>query len=114
IEAQLQEIHEMAGYDFLAVTDWKGHVTAAVDYRSGSAHSLDRIEIPAGQSLLESDGALYQLSTTPITIGGEAIGSLRLGGKFDVGRYRLDGDVALFRRDRILRSTFSGPIPASV
>jgi signal transduction histidine kinase len=114
IEAQLQEIHEEVGYDFLAVTDWKGQVTAAVNYRGGSAHPLDHIEIPEEPSLLESGGELYELSATPITIGGESIGNLMLGGKFAVGRYRLGGEAALFRGGRILRSTFTGPAPAWV
>ncbi|HEV3332567.1 MAG TPA: ATP-binding protein [Bryobacteraceae bacterium] len=107
IEVQLAEIHSQVGYDFLAVTDWKDRTIAAVDFHGGAAHSPQQMPaIPAQASVFEYAGEIYELSTTPIIIGGEQIGNLRLGRVFDLRRYQLGGDTALLRDGRILRATF--------
>lgn len=107
IEAQLGEIHNLVGYDFLAVTDWKGRTIAAVDFHGGPVQSPEQMpEIPSQASVFEFSGEVYELSTTPIIIGGEEIGNLRLGRMFDLRRYQLGGDTALLRDGRILRATF--------
>jgi len=107
IEAQLGEIHSLVGYDFLAVTDWKGRTIAAVDFHGGKALSAEQMpEIPAQASVFEFSGEVYELSTTPITVGGEQGGNLRLGHVFDLRRFQLGGDTALLRDGRILRATF--------
>jgi signal transduction histidine kinase len=106
IEAQLAEIHNLTGYDFLAVADWKGHTLAAVDFHGGSQHSPDQVpEIPEHASTLEFGGVIYELSATPVTIGGEVTGTLLLGNEFDLGRYRLGGDAVLLRSGRIVQAT---------
>lgn len=106
IEAQLGEIHSLVGYDFLAITDWKGRTIAAVDFHGGAIQSPEQMpEIPAQGSMFEFSGEVYELSTTPIIIGGEQIGDLRLGRVFDLRRYQLGGDTALLRDGRILRAT---------
>jgi signal transduction histidine kinase len=71
IEAQLREMHGTVGYDFLAVTDWKGRRLAEVDFSA-----------PARQN----DGVPYEFTSTPINIDGERIGELQLGAKFDLSR----------------------------
>jgi len=107
IEAQLGEIHNQVGYDFLAVTDWKARTIAAVDFHGGAVRSPEQMpEIPAQSSVFEYAGEVYELSTSPIVIGGEQIGNLRLGRVFDLRRYQLGGDTALLRDGRILRATF--------
>jgi signal transduction histidine kinase len=106
IEAQLGEIHNLVGTDFLAVTDWKGRTIAAVDFHGGTGQSPEQMpEIPAQASVFEFSGEVYELSTTPITVGGEQIGNLRLGRAFDLSRYQLGGETALLRDGRILRAT---------
>jgi signal transduction histidine kinase len=107
IEAQLGEIHSLVGYDFLAVTDWKGRTIAAVDFQGGTLRSPEQMpEIPGQATVFEFSGEIYELSSTPIIIGGEQIGNLRLGRVFDLSRYQLGGDTALLRDGRILRATF--------
>jgi len=110
IEAQLRDMHGLAGYDFLAITDWKGRTVAAVNFGSGANGSAGELpEIPAGAALLESQGVLYELTSTPITIGGEQIGELRLGAKFDLARYHLGGEMVLMQNGRVLRATVPAP-----
>jgi hypothetical protein len=48
IEQQLREIHDLVGYDLLAISDWKGQTVAAVEFRDGIAHTPDQLAaIPA-------------------------------------------------------------------
>ena len=107
IERQLEEIHTQVGYDFLAISDWKGRTIAAVYFPNGKLQSPDQMpEIPANLSVFEFSGEVYELSTTPIIMGDEQIGNLRLGRVFDLNRYQLGGDTALLRNGRILRATY--------
>ena len=103
IEAQLREMHGLVGYDLLAVTDWKGRTLAAVDF--GAGQSGARTELPtfpsqtasSQTSVVQIDGALYELTSTPIAIEGEQIGQLKLGAKFDLSRYHFGAQTALLR-----------------
>lgn len=107
VEAQLRDMHDLVGYDLLAITDWNGNTAAAVDYRGGASRSLDRLPASAGPAaLMELGGLVYEVSTVPIAVGGDQIASLRLGSEFDLGRYKSTGETALFRDGRILRATF--------
>ena len=106
IEAQLRELHALVGYDLLAVTDWKGRTMAAVEFREGEVRAATQLpEIVAEPTLIETGGVLYELTTTPIAIGGEQIGELRLGSAFDLTRYHLAGETALLKDGRVLRAT---------
>jgi signal transduction histidine kinase len=111
IEAQLREIHGLVGYDLLAVTDWKGRPLAAVEFGSGaSASDGGQTGLAPQATLLESgivqsDGAVYEVTSTPIAIAGEQIGELKLGAKFDLSHYHLGGETALLHNGRILDAT---------
>ena len=107
IEGQLDEIHELVGCDFLAVTDFAGRTIAAVDFRAGHHRAMDPVpELPVQASLFDFEGTLFNLSAAPIQIAGEQIGSLRLGSEFDLRQYELGGEAALLHDGRILRATF--------
>ena len=107
IEQQLREIHDMVGFELLAITDWKGRAVAAIEYPSGQPRSLESLpEIPSEPSLVDAEGILYQLTTTPINIGDEQVGNLRLGSQFDLSRFHLAGDIALLHNGHIVRGTF--------
>jgi len=106
IEAQLTEIHELAGFDFMAISDWKGRTIAAVEFYAGNTHSAREMpQIPGQSSLIEAGGALYELTSTPIDIGGAQIGNLRLGNRFNLSRYHFGGDTALVRDGHIVQAT---------
>lgn len=105
IEAQLRDIHGQAAYDLLAVTDWHGRTVAS--YQEGRERGAAPVEMPESPSLMESGGVLYELSATPILAGGEAIGTLWLGNRFDLRQYDSLGDRALLRDGRIRESTLS-------
>lgn len=87
IEAQLRELHGLVGYDLLAVTDWKGRTLASVEFDKG-----------------HDDAVPYETTSTPIVVGGEQVGELQLGARFDVSRYHLGGDVALLHDGRVIES----------
>jgi signal transduction histidine kinase len=107
IEEQLLKIHQLVGYDLVAVTDWKGQTIAALEFRGGAAHSPDRMPVFAEQTALaDFDGVLYDLSSVPVTQGAEQIGELKLGSQFDMARYQTGGDAILMHEGHILRATF--------
>ena len=114
IEAQLRELHSLVGYDLLAVSDWKGRTLAAVEFRGNEIRAAPQMpDIAADPVLLDSGGVLYELTATPIAMGGEQIGELRLGSQFDLSRYHLAGETALLRNGRVLRATLpAGAWPA--
>ena len=51
---------------------------------------------------MQSGGALYELTSTPIIIDGEQIGELKLGAKFDLSRYHLGGETVLLQDGHVL------------
>jgi signal transduction histidine kinase len=109
IEGQLNDIHGLVGYELLAVTDWKERTIAAMEFR-GAGEGRSPEPMPAfteQSSLTEIDGVLYDVSSVPVTIeGGDQIGELRLGSKFEISRHQLGGDAVLLRGDHVLRATF--------
>jgi signal transduction histidine kinase len=106
IEAQLREMHELVGYDLLAVTDWKGRTQAAVEFGSGTASTQALLgNILPDTSVMQSGGSLYELTSTPIVIGGEQIGELKLGAKFDLSLYHLGGETVLLQNGKVLEAT---------
>jgi len=106
IEAQLREMHELVGYDLLAVTDWKGRTQAAVEFGSGTASTQAQLaNIPPDTSVMQSGGVLYELTSTPIVIGGEQVGELKLGAKFDLSLYHLGGETVLLQNGKVLEAT---------
>jgi hypothetical protein len=109
IEDQLNAIHKMVGYDLLAVTDWKGQTVGTVEFRGGQAQSPEHMPAFAERpSLMEFEGVLYEVSAIPVTIeGGEQIGALQMGSRFDIGRYQAGGDAALLHNGRILFATYA-------
>ena len=107
VEAQLRDMHEMVGYDLLAITDWDGRTLAAVDYRGGWSHALTYPPDDGGAAaLVQVNGTVVRVSTVPIAIDGDQIASLRLGAELDLKSYQGEGEAALFREGRILRSSF--------
>ena len=103
IEAQLGEMRGFIGDDLLAVSDGRGRMVAAIDGTGTLAHLP---AIPEQAALVENAGELYELSTTPIGIGGAEIGRLWIGRKFDLGRYHLGGAIVLLRGGKVLRASF--------
>jgi signal transduction histidine kinase len=106
VEEQLAEMHWMAGYDFLAVTDRQGRTIGAVEYGAGGRLAGKLPDISSKASLVESGGTLYSMVSAPIVAGDAEIGILRLGSEFDIHHYQLGGQTALMRNGRIVRATF--------
>jgi signal transduction histidine kinase len=106
IEAQLREMHGVVGYDLLAVTDWKGRTLAAVEFGAGQGGSGAQLpDIASQTAVMQSDGVLYDLISTPIAIDGEQIGELKLGARFDLSRYHLGGETILLQNGHVLESS---------
>jgi signal transduction histidine kinase len=109
IEEQLIAIHKLVGYDLLAVTDWNGQTLAAVEFDRGQVRAPHQLPSFQGAAALSQfEDVLYHLASVPVTIGaGEQIGALKLGMRFDIGRYKSGGDAALLRDGHIQYATFA-------
>ena len=107
IEAQLRDMHGLAAFDFMAVTDWKDRTVAAVDFGRPVEASADvSPQMPAEPGLaVTPGGTIYELTSTPIAIDGEQIGALKLGNRFDLRRYHFDGETVLLRDGHIVLAT---------
>ncbi|HLG99998.1 MAG TPA: ATP-binding protein [Bryobacteraceae bacterium] len=111
IEAQLREIRAVAGFDLMAISDWKGRTIAALEFKDGPVGEQREIpDIPEQPSLIETGGVLYEVSSTPITIDDDQLGELKLGSRFELSRYHFGGETALLQDGRIVRSS----LPASI
>lgn len=106
IQAQLRDLHNLVGFDLMAVADWKGRTAAAATFGAPAARATDvTAQLPAEASLIETGDAIYELSSTPISIDGEQIGDLKLGSQFDLDRYHFGGETVLLRGGAIIRAT---------
>jgi signal transduction histidine kinase len=108
IEQQLAELHTLAGYDFLAITDWRGKTVAAVEFGAGSsAQEFDKLpEISGDSGLAQIGGKIYSIVSTPFLVGDSQVGALRLGSQFNLDPYQFGGQAAVMQNGRILQSTF--------
>ena len=112
IEAQLRELHILTAYDLLAISDWHGQTVALVAFPEMTALPETRLPdtslpaFPRHPTLASLGGVLYQLQTVPIELGGDSVGALTVGTRFDLGQYPLAGQAVLLEGNTVIRSTF--------
>ena len=109
IEAQLWELQNGSPYDFLAISDLHATTLAEVPRaRNNSGDEPASSSQPASSQsgLVARQGALFQVQSVPIEIGGETAVFLTLGRKFDLERLAAGGQAALLKNGKIVRSTF--------
>ncbi len=87
IEAQLGELHDLVGYDFIAVAAGPATVAAVGAAATAPACLNPAPQLPNQPSLFDFDGSLFDLSSAPIRLAGEQIGALRVGSEFDLKPY---------------------------
>jgi signal transduction histidine kinase len=113
IETQLRELHALTAYDLLAISDWHGATVALVAFPELTAFPERRIaepslpSFPRHPTLVSLAGILYQLQTVPIELGGDSVGALTVGTRFELGQYPLAGQAVLLERNKVIRSTFA-------
>ena len=78
-------------------------MTAFPETRTGG-HSLP--VVPRHPTLASLAGILYQLQTVPIELGGDSVGALTVGTRFELGQYPLAGQAVLLEGNKVIRSTF--------
>jgi signal transduction histidine kinase len=62
---------------------------------------------PRHPTLVSLAGVLYQLQTVPIELGGDSVGALTVGTRFELGQYPLAGQAVLLEGNKVIRSTFA-------
>jgi signal transduction histidine kinase len=120
IEAQLRELHVLTAYDLLAISDWRGQTVALVAFPETTAFPEARLPgtalpaFPRHPTLASLGGVLYQLQTVPIELGGDSVGALTVGTRFELGQYPLAGQAVLLEGNKIIRSTFPSESSGSI
>jgi signal transduction histidine kinase/ActR/RegA family two-component response regulator len=106
---QLNELGQVVECDFLVLRDSNGQTLAAVRTdKSRPALQLDEFRVEergAGYTILE--GLPYEVTSAPINMGGEFLGDLTVGRKFELEALTLADHAALIRDGRLVLSTFS-------
>jgi signal transduction histidine kinase len=120
IEAQLRELHVLTAYDLLAISDWRGQTVALVAFPEMTAFPETRLPgtalpaFPRHPTLASLGGVLYQLQTVPIELGGDSVGALTVGTRFELGQYPLAGQAVLLEGSKVIRSTFPREASGSI
>ncbi|HEY6989360.1 MAG TPA: hypothetical protein VH369_13285, partial [Bryobacteraceae bacterium] len=120
IEAQLRQLHALTAYDLLAISDWRGQTVALVAFPEMSGFPETQLQdaalptFPRHPTLASLGGILYQLQTVPIELGGDSVGALTVGTRFDLGQYPLAGQAVLLEANKVIRSTFPGEWSGSI
>ncbi len=107
VEQQLVEIAGDVGFDFLLVSDGNGAPLAAVMQEDGRLQALDLSkQQPPLQGYFTSAGRTYQVTSEPIDEGGENLGTLSVGERFDLSA--VPGQAVLLHNGEILESNAIG------
>gem|GEM_PF-2376465 len=109
IEAQLRDLHSITGYDLLAISDWQGQTVAFVVFPELVPFLETGALLPSFSrhpTLASFGGTLYQLETVPIELGGDNVGALTVGTRFEIEDFALSGHAVLLEDQKIVRSTF--------
>jgi signal transduction histidine kinase len=107
IDAQLRDMHDLVGYDLIAVTNWRGETVSGLVFRDGTARPTGReFKIASESSLVKFGDLLYELTSVPIDQGDSETGLLWLGRRFELNRVTAAGDSVLLAEGKIVLSTF--------
>lgn len=115
IEDQLREISKGLDYDLLVVLDGRGDPVAAI------GNGLDRAHLPSLRGLRPGVSALlpvghtvYRVTSVPINMGVESLGTLVVGEKFDLHFPGWLGSSVLVGSQGVVASTLPGNLKDEV
>jgi signal transduction histidine kinase/ActR/RegA family two-component response regulator len=113
---QLNELGQVVECDFLALRDSDGQTLAAVRMdKSRPALQLDEFRpVERGARYIILEGLPYEVVSAPINMGGEFLGDLTVGRKFELGSLNLADHAGLIRDGRLVLSTFSRGVAGKV
>ena len=92
--------------DLLLLLDASGNPLAAVGGNQHRRLALDGIGATPDPALFRVQGRLYEVTTVPINLGGENLGSLTIGKPFDLASLGYPGQMALIENGNVVDSTF--------
>ncbi|HEV2417819.1 MAG TPA: ATP-binding protein [Terriglobia bacterium] len=85
IEDELREISQGLDYDLLMVLNTQGDVVASLGASVEGSQAYRALPVHLGSpSLIRMGPALYTVTTVPINLGAESLGSLVVGKRFDL------------------------------
>jgi len=106
IEDELRTLGVGLDEDLLLLLDASGRPFAAVGGKEHRPLALDVIKATPDPALFRVQGKLYEVTTVPINLGGENLGALTIGKRFDLASLGYPGQMALIENGKVTDSTF--------
>jgi len=108
VEELLRQAASMSGADLVLVSDWLGRGVAGLELagQTKAVEGPERISV-AGLSVVEVNGKLYEVATSPIRASDEAMAQFTAGRLFDIKSTGGSGRAAMLRFGKLLDSSFS-------
>jgi signal transduction histidine kinase/CheY-like chemotaxis protein len=107
IEDELRSLGAGLDEDLLLLLDPSGRPFVAVGGRELRGLALDGISATPDPALIRVEDRLYEVTTVPINLGGENLGALTIGKRFDLASLGYPGQMALIENGKVVDSTFS-------
>jgi signal transduction histidine kinase/AmiR/NasT family two-component response regulator len=106
LEDQLRSLGAGLDDDLLLLLDASGRPFVAVEGKEREGLAPDRIRATPDSPLLRVQDRLYEVTTVPINLGGENLGALTIGKRFDLASLGYPGQMALIENGKVVDSTF--------
>ena len=114
VEEQLYRIGELLGYDLLAVMDARDSLIAAIERKHGEFRALAEVSLAKGHGVQCVQGEFYEITTVPINIGPDNLGSLTLGRKFDLAAEGAGPDAVFLNGGHVVASTLDRALDSEI
>jgi signal transduction histidine kinase/response regulator RpfG family c-di-GMP phosphodiesterase len=106
IEDVLRSLDAGLDEDLLLLLDASGRPFIAIGGKDHRGLALDSISATPDPALFRVGDRLYEVTTVPINLGGENLGALTIGKRFDLASLGYPGQMVLIESGKVADSTF--------
>jgi signal transduction histidine kinase/CheY-like chemotaxis protein len=106
IEDVLRSLDTGLDEDLLLLLDASGRPFIAIGGKEHRSLALDSISATPDPALFRVGDGLYEVTTVPINLGGENLGALTIGKRFDLASLGYPGHMVLIENGNVADSTF--------
>jgi putative nucleotidyltransferase with HDIG domain len=113
VQDQLSEIADSLSFDFIMVSSGEAEPLVAVVRDAGGFTPVSAARLrPPEQGFFSADDRLYEVFSVPIHEGGTQVGTLTVGGRFDIGRFGVP--AVLMHKDTVVDAGMRDLAPAQI
>jgi signal transduction histidine kinase/CheY-like chemotaxis protein len=106
IEDVLRSLDAGLDEDLLLLLDASGRPFIAIGGKDHRGLALDSISATPDPALFRVGDRLYEVTTVPVNLGGENLGALTIGKRFDLASLGYPGQMVLIESGKVADSTF--------